>query len=139
MRYELSDPKSRKKAQEYFNKLMNAEYNIELKKIYPPRTIKQNSLFHVYCAIFGNEFGYSPDEAKTLIKRELGYVYEKNGQKFLEHTSEMPKDKMARLIDRFRSFAMGLGCYLPTEDEVKNNYIEVMNQVDYAKTHPHIS
>ena len=119
----------------YLEKLTRLKAKIEIRKIDKPRTINQNSYLHALFAIFGNEFGYTIDESKILIKRELGWTYKKSGQVFLKHTSDMTVDELSRFIDRFRTFSAHLGCYLPTADEFKDNHFEIMKQVRYAETH----
>lgn len=133
MIFKLSNPHDRDKAKTYFSKLYNAEADIEIKRMVKPRTVKQNKYLHALFAIFGNEFGYTVEEAKILIKRELKYTYTKSGQVFLKHTSEMSVDELSRFINRFRTFSEHLGCYLPSAEEYRDNYVEIMKQVSYAE------
>ena len=118
------------KAEVYFAKLVKDQSSIELKKIHQRRTNKQNRYIHALFCLYGGEWGLTIDETKTIVKRELGYVYEKHGQKFLEHTSEMDTKKLTEFIDRFRNMSASQGVYLPTADEFSENYVEMMKEVE---------
>lgn len=118
------------KAEVYFAKLLKDQSKIELKKIHKPRTHKQNRYLHVLFTLYGGEWGLSMDETKIIIKRELGYVYEKHGQMFVEHTSDMDTKRLSEFIDRFRNMSASQGLYLPTADEYGENYFELMKEVD---------
>ena len=122
------------KAEVYFAKLVKDQSGIELKKIHKKRTNQQNRYVHALFSLFGMEYGYSTEEAKTLIKRELGYTYEKNDHIFLEHTSDMDTKKLTEFIDRFRNFSSSTGLYLPTADEFQENYVEILKQVEAARS-----
>ena len=119
------------KAQVYLDKLMVDKSPVELKKIHKRRTNKQNRYVHALFAIFGGEFGWCIEEVKIVVKRHLGYTYVKNGQTFLERTSEMDTKQLTKFIDEFRTFSAHQGCYLPSADEFDTNYIEIMKQVSY--------
>ena len=132
---DLSIEADKKKAEVYFAKLIKDGSPIELTKIHQNRTNKQNRYLHALFAIFGNTFGYDIEESKILIKRQLGYTYQKNGKAFLKRTSEMDTKELTEFIDKFRMFSSVNGCYLPSADEFDVNYIEIMKQVKYAETH----
>ena len=119
------------RAETYMAKLVKDQSAIELKKIHKRRTNSQNRYLHALFALFGGEFGYTVDEAKILVKRQLGYTYVKNEHTFLEHTSEMDVKQLTEFIDRFRTFSAHQGCYLPSADEFDTNYIEIMKQVSH--------
>lgn len=133
MLYDLNIEDDLQRAEMYFAKLVEAEAKIELKRIAENRTIKQNNYVHALFTLFGGEFGYTTDEAKTVIKRALGYVYEKNGKYFLEKTSDMDTVQMTEFIDRFRNYSSHNGLYLPTPDEFRENYFELMKRVEYIE------
>ena len=127
MKYDLSIKEDRYKAAAYFEKLMDKNSKIEIKKIYPKRTGDQNSYLHVLFSMYGLEFGYTIDEAKVVIKRDLGYIYEKNGVKFLEHTSEMSTLQLTDFIKKFRNLSSTQGLYLPEPHEVT---YEMLNELE---------
>jgi mitochondrial fission protein ELM1 len=127
---DLNIPFDRNKAEVYFQKLLDGNAKIEIKRIAKRRTLSQNNYVHKLFTLYGGEFGWSTEEAKAVIKRELGYVYEKDGQKFLMHTSDMNTKELTEFIDRFRNLSAHQGCYLPTPDEFSENYVEMMKQVE---------
>lgn len=129
----LSIPEDRNRAGVYFGRLLTDEADIELKRIARKRTVKQNRYLHALFTLFGGEFGYSTDEAKVIVKRELGYTYRKQGTVFLRHTSDMDSKEMSEFIDRFRNFSAAKGCYLPSAEEFNDNYVEIMRQIEYIE------
>jgi len=126
---DLSDNVDHMKAKVYFEKLLKEQSAIELKKIHNRRTNQQNRYLHALFALYAGEWGLTTDECKTVVKRELGYVYEKHGQKFLEHTSGMDTKKLTGFIDRFRNMSASQGLYLPTAEEFSENYVTMMKEV----------
>jgi hypothetical protein len=126
---DLSISDDRQRGETYFAKLVSDGSQIELKKIHKARTNQQNRYLHALFAFFGGHFGYSTDETKVIIKRALGCLYVKNGQMFLEHTSEMDTKKLTEFIDRFRNYSADQGCYLPTALEFDENYVKMMQRV----------
>lgn len=133
MIFRLQNADDRDRAKAYVSKLFKAEADVEIKRVQKPRTINQNKYLHVLFTLFGMEFGYTPEESKILIKRELGYTYKKNNQTFLEHTSEMSVDKLSRFIDRFRDFSAHLGCYLPDANQYQDHYAEILKYAETSK------
>ncbi len=129
---DLSIGHDQQKALTYLKKLIQQGSIIELKKILK-RTGKQNRYVHALFALFGGEFGYSTEEAKIIAKRRLGYVYEKNGEKFLMHTSNMTTKELSEFIEQFRNFSSAQGLYLPSADEFNQNYAEIMKMVEYIE------
>ena len=133
MLLDLSIPEELIRAQDYFEKLVDFGAKIELKRIPEKRTVKQNSYLHALFALFGGEIGLTTEESKTLVKRELGYIYEKNGLKFLRKTSEMDTQELTEFIDKFRNYSSKNGFYLPSADEFNENYFDMMKQVEYIE------
>ncbi len=127
---DLSIPEDCVKAHGYFDKLIKAGDAIELKKIHKNRTNKQNRYVHALFTLYGGEWGLTMEETKTVVKRELGYIYEKNGQKFLMHTSQMDTKELTEFIDRFRNMSADQGLYLPSADEFNDNYVELMKEIE---------
>lgn len=134
MKYDLSKEQDRISAQVRLNKLKADGSMIELKKLNPKRTIQQNSYIHVIFALFGIEFGYTLDEAKTLLKRECNFMtYEKSGTKFLRHTSQMQTDELTKFIDWIRTYSAQNGLYLPTPEEYREGQAYIDNQITSHK------
>lgn len=121
-------------AYEYFMKLAESNSKINLTKIKTKRTVSQNAYIHVCFGIICMETGYSIQEAKTVLKREYGLVYEKNGNKFLRSTADLDTGEMTGFIDWIRQFAhVQLGAYIPTPDEYIQNQFEIDKQLEHIK------
>ncbi len=134
MKYSLNREQDRIAVQVRLNKLKADECVIELTKLNPKRTIAQNKYIHVLFSLFGIEFGYTLDESKTLLKRECSWMtYEKNGKRFLRHTSQMKTDELTKFIDWIRTYSAQAGLYLLTPEEYSNNYTEIDNLIDSHK------
>jgi len=134
VKYDLSKELDRISVQVRLNKLKDTGSVVELKAVKQPRTIQQNKYLHVLFALFGIEFGYTLDEAKTLLKRECSFMtYEKNGKKFLRHTSKMQTDELTKFIDWFRTYSAQQGLYLLTSDEYKYNSVSIDNEISKHK------
>jgi len=134
VKYDLSKEVDRISVQVRLNKLKDTGAIVELKALKPQRTIQQNKYLHVLFSLFGIEFGYTLDEAKTLLKRECSFMtYEKNGKKFLRHTSKMQTDELTKFIDWFRTYSAQQGLYLLTSEEYKYNSVSIDNEINRHK------
>ena len=99
MLLDLSKTIDRNKFKEYGEFLLKKEYKTSLQKIIPKRTVQQNKYLHVCITIFAIEFGYTLEEAKTLLKRCCDFMrYEKNGNKFLKKTSRLDSGELTKYI-----------------------------------------
>jgi hypothetical protein len=100
---------------------LNKRIRVELKKVYNRRTLNQNSFLHVLITLFGIEFGYTVDEAKTILKRNCPFMrYEKKGSWFLKKTSDMTTEELANFIDWIYNYSSKNGFVLPTLEEYSN-------------------
>jgi hypothetical protein len=117
MIYNLQILSEAKKLLNFIENLAGSETLLEVKKVYKNRSNLQNRYIHALFTIFGNEFGYTASESKIVVKRELGYCYEKNGKWFLKETSKMDKLEMTVFIEKFRAFSSEQGLYLLSPDE----------------------
>jgi len=133
MLLDLNIPHDRNKAETYFAKLISDGAKIELRQIRPPRTLRQNKYVHALFALWGAEWGWSIDEAKIVVKRELGYIYERNGQDFPVKTSGMDTGQLTEFINKFRNWSAHNGLHLPSADEFHENYFEIMKEVERAE------
>lgn len=134
MKYDLSKEHDRISIQVRLNKLKADGVKVELKKIGEARTGQQNKYIHVLFALFGIEFGYTLDEAKTLLKRECHWMgYEKAGKKFLRHTSLMTTDELIKFTEWVRNYSSQQGLYLPTPEEYKRESVYIDNQIESHK------
>ena len=129
----LSIEADRKRAEVYFAKLIEDGSKVELKKIPQRRTLSQNSYLHAIITLYAFEWGWSMEEAKTYIKRTLGYKYEKNGEWFLSHTADMNTKELTEFIDRFRNLSASNGFYLPSSDEMGQNWDYFAKEIERAE------
>ena len=131
---DTSNSLDRNKAETYFNTLLSNNKKIELKEIKNKRTITQNKYLHVCITLFAIEFGYTLDEAKTLLKRECSFMYyKKNDMLFLKRTRDMLTDELTKFIEFIRNYASKQGCYIPTADEYKNDSYNIDKHIDSNK------
>jgi len=101
---DLTNILDKKKAETYFSKLLDTQKKIELKEIKAKRSVKHNAYLHVCITLFAIEFGYTIEEAKTLLKRDCEFMrYEKNGIVFLKATRKMLSDKLSKFIEWIRN------------------------------------
>lgn len=131
MKYDLKKDFEKQCAQDYLNRLIERGATVEVKQIRRRRSSNQNSFVHVLFALWGMSTGYTIEEAKTEIKRALGYHYEKNGKKFLVKTSTLDTAEMAAFIDKFRRWSNDNDIYLPTSEEYgrdQNSYDNMIEQ-----------
>lgn len=136
MKLDLSNEFESKKAKTYFNTLLKNNKKIELKEIKLNRTIKHNAYLHVCITLFAIEFGYTLDEAKTLLKRECKFMmYEKNSKLFLKKTSKMKSDELSKFIEFIRNYSSKQGCYIPTSEEYKENRFTIDKHIESNKTY----
>ena len=129
MLYDLQKNTDIEKAKVKFDYLLKKGVLIELTEKRKKRTIQQNKYLHVLFALFGINFGYTIEESKTLIKRELKYYYKKNEHIFLSKTSEMNTKELTLFIDKFRNYSSKHGLYLPSADEYLMNYAEIEREI----------
>lgn len=144
MKYDLTKTYDCSKAAEYFGKLLKDGAKMEIKKIHPKRSLSQNSYLHVLFKLWGNEFGYTIDEAKDTIKDALGYTYEADKGKLFnkiipfsrvsvhrKKTSEMDTKELTKFIDKFRDWsAITCDFYLPSAKEFQEEQIYFENQIE---------
>lgn len=115
MKFNLDNITESTEAFEYLNELNGKHALIELKKISPTRTLKQNAYLHLIIAAFGNHFGYTAEEAK-LVYKDISphiYYYTKKDRRFIRSSADLNKDEMAETIDRFRQASAKQGYDLP--------------------------
>lgn len=104
---------------------------VSIKRWYKKRTLKQNSLYHMYADILADYFGYSLDTMKLLI--QLKWLKEPivgdDGQEAVDYTTgevlftlrsskDLNTAEMAQLCDELRKWALdGWGVVLPLPEE----------------------
>lgn len=130
MKYDLTNPESLKKALAYFHMLQSSGAKCEIKKIHPKRSLSQNRYLHLLFGKYGLEFGWTIEEAKLVVKEQLGYSYEKNGKVFSKSTADMNTKELTDFIDKFRNMSATQGCYLPRPDEINFDLENEIQQYD---------
>ena len=124
MIYKLENEEDRESFLKTTENYLQYHETVELKKVYKKRTLNQNSFLHVLISLFGIEFGYSLEEAKTLLKRHCPFMrYQKKDEWFLRKTRDMDTEEIANFIDWIYVYSSKNGLNLPTSDEYKTNYI----------------
>ena len=134
MLLDLSKQIDKKKFKEYGDFLLNKEHQVQLQKIISKRTIQQNKYLHVCITLFAIEFGYTLEEAKTLLKRLCDFMrYEKNGNKFLKKTSILDSGDLTKFIEWIRNYAGMNGLYIQTSEEYISNRFEIDKEIEKSK------
>lgn len=127
MIYNLNNEYEVPKFKEKVGKLIADGSTVELKKVHPKRTIKQNSYLHLLLGYFGSEYGLSIEEVKLdVFKRTCNADLFKRSHankkglrvEFLRSTAELTTAEMTIAIERFRNWSSAVaGIYLPAPDE----------------------
>ena len=127
MIYNLSNEYEVPKFQEKVDKFITDGTTVELKKVHPKRTIKQNSYLHLLLGYFGSEYGLSIEEVKLdIFKRICNADLFKRSHankkginiEFLRSTAELTTAEMTTAIERFRNWSSAVaGIHLPAPDE----------------------
>ena len=123
-----------KKGVEYFGKLCegNTPFEITLKR--KKKSIKNNAYLHVCITLFAIEYGYTIEEAKTLLKRNCEFmVYDKNGSKFLKSIAKIDNTECANFTTWVRNYSSNLGLYIPTPEEYILHQYEIDKQINNHK------
>lgn len=90
------------------------------------RTPNQNNYLHLILAFYGLEVGYSLQEMKDILKRDICpdvFEYDKGGHKFYRSTASLDTMEMAKAIHQLKHHAAIHGCKLPdAENEQHVDY-----------------
>ena len=125
-----------KRAETHFKKLVNGNTPFELKKLIKKRSLSINAYLHVCITLYAIHFGYTLDEAKTLLKRLCPFmIYEKNGKKFLKQTSKMNNLECSEFVEWIRNHSAQEGCYIVDAEEYKLNKFSIDKEIDKHKTY----
>tara|TARA_R100000951_G_scaffold114801_2_gene120885 strand:+ start:861 stop:1283 length:423 start_codon:yes stop_codon:yes gene_type:complete len=80
------------------------------------RTTDQNSYLHLILSFYGLEVGYTLQEIKDILKRDICpdiFEYDKGGHKFYRSTANLNTLEMAKVIHQLKHHAAVHGCPLP--------------------------
>lgn len=127
MIYDLSNPLSLERFNVKSESLKKKGSIVEMTEKKPPRTGQQNRFLHVAIGIVALEFGETMDYVKEyyfkkLCNRDLFVIYKDDKRigrtiAYTRSSSELTTDEMTIAIERFRNWAAGEGCYIPSPDE----------------------
>lgn len=134
MKYNTAIRTEKAEAFRAFMRLANQKKIIEIKKISPTRSLRQNAYLHLLIGYFGVHFGYTLEEAK-LIYKEINsstYRYEKKGRVFWKSSADLTVDEMTKSIEVFRERSDREGCYLPAATDT-NLIMYMENEIEKAK------
>lgn len=129
--YDLSKKADLETVRFKLNKYHSEGKVIELKLKTKKKTINQIKYVHVIINLFGIEFGYKREEAKTLLKREFGHfmIYQKGKDKFLLSLADITKDQMQVWIEWIINYSAGNGLYIPSSEEYLENQFNIERQI----------
>jgi len=89
--------------------LPDGEYEIEISKLYPTRTLKQNKWYWKVVGIVGEELGYTKDEMHLSFK----FAFLNNNARQRVSTTELTTVEMSRYFEDICRFASEHGIYIP--------------------------
>jgi hypothetical protein len=136
MKFNLSSDFERRKATDYLAKLCaNESGTVEVRKIGKPRSMNQNRYYWSLLTIYGIEIGQTKDEMAVDMKRAYGLSYEKNAKAYLRSSASLSSGLMTAFIDFIRNHAGQSGIYLPTADELQQNWAYYDRLIDQHKEH----
>jgi hypothetical protein len=132
MKYILNSETEAIRARLYLEKLIKKKAFVELREI-TKRSLNQNAYLHLIIGWFGNEYGYTIEEAKMIYKMvsQSIYFYEKDGFEFVRSSADITKEEMNTSIEAFRKYSSEMGLYLPEPNEteyLKAIEMELSNQ-----------
>lgn len=127
MIYNLTNEYEVPKFKEKVAKLLSEGATVDVKKVYPKRSLAQNNYLHLLLGYFGSEYGLSIEEVKLdIFKRTCNPdLFKRSGTnkkglrvEFLRSTAELSTAEMTTAIERFRNWSSAVaGIYLPSANE----------------------
>ena len=122
MMYDLKNSYDVEKFRKKIAQLLDGGCMVELKKVYPQRTMPQNRYYQVITEYFGACKGYTKLEVQAdIFMRQVNAdlcVDRQTGR--LKSSTELTVDEMAIAIDRFRNWsASEENLYIPSGDEYR--------------------
>ena len=144
MIYNLTNEYEVPKFKEKVAKLLSEQATVELKKVYPKRSLAQNNYLHLLLGYFGSEYGLSIEEVKLdIFKRTCNPdLFKRSGTnkkglrvEFLRSTAELSTAEMTTAIERFRNWSSAVaGIYLPSANE-QEFLIHIRQVIEENKEH----
>lgn len=121
MLYDLNNSYDVEKFRKKVAQLLDKGCCVELKKIYPQRTLLQNKYYQVITEYFGACKGYTKLEVQAdIFMRLVNADICVNKDNHLKSSTELTVDEMALAIDRFRNWSASVaGLYIPSGEEYR--------------------
>jgi len=126
MIFDLSQDIDKQNAITRFKYLLDKKKKINLVVKHPKRSIAQNSYMHLLFSYFGLETGYTLEEVKQTIFKQIvnpEYFYEgeKEGLVNIQRwksTKDLSTKEMTDCVDRFLKYGAENGIRLPTPQDL---------------------
>ncbi|WP_448607611.1 hypothetical protein [Paenimyroides ceti] len=131
--YNANNHIDRHRATKRFIELISDSKTFELKEIKPIRTLRQNRYLHLILSWFGMETGYTLQEVKQIIFKQVvnynlfydGEYGELKVQRW-RSTADLKTDELTTAIDNFRNYSSTeAGIYLPEPSD-----LAFLNEID---------
>lgn len=122
MLYDLENSNDVEKFRKQVAKLLDMGCCVELKRIYPQRTLNQNKYYQVITEFFAAKKGYSKLEVQAeIFMRQLNADICVNKEtNRLKSSTELKVDEMRLAIERFRNWsAIEENLYIPSGEEYR--------------------
>lgn len=126
MKFNLEKTDDRIKAGNYFNKLLESESKIEIKKHIGSKTNRQNRYLYACFKVLSDYSGYTVEEIKQIMKMNCDIMkVEKGSHVFLRSISELDSKEITVFIDSVRAFGYDNDCYIFTPEEFYNDQFNI--------------
>lgn len=119
MKYNLANSTEAGRAYTYLAQLVVDKKIVNIKRVSPVRSLRQNAYLHLLLGAFGAHFGYTLDEAKLIYKQLNSSLYEYTKEvrgkthTFWRSSAALTKDEMTKSIDVLREWSAKGGFPLP--------------------------
>lgn len=126
MIYDLKNPYDIGKFKDRVVELVNQRAVVDLTKKNPNRSLSQNAYLHVILGFFASELGYTLEEVKQGIFKQIcnKEIFVRNIEvcgkpiEYLRSSKDLDSQEMTTAIERFRNWSsLEVGIYLPSADE----------------------
>lgn len=126
MIYDLKNPYDIGKFKDRVVELVNQRAVVDLTKKNPNRSLSQNAYLHVILGFFASELGYTLEEVKQGIFKQIcnKEIFVRNIEvcgkpvEYLRSSKDLDSQEMTTAIERFRNWSsLEAGIYLPSADE----------------------
>ena len=126
MIYNLKNPSEVVDLENRVDELIEQRAVVDLTKKNPNRSLSQNAYLHVILGFFASELGYTLEEVKQGIFKQIcnKEIFVRNIEvcgksiEYLRSSKDLDSQEMTTAIERFRNWSsLEAGIYLPSADE----------------------